>query len=282
MRPYHVSHGSQREIQNATSVSYVWCFQQLLPFSVFGVSLISSCRFESNVCVCLTHGLLVTADNFLLRARPIKGTGDALLSKLQVVPVLVTLQYLTCRKAGKYYFAKAYQSIFWNTMNTLSNRLVNVMWTSCSFLFNGGFIQYLHNSHVVSELLWEKYIRKINLDLECNIRWYETLKLVISALNVLYETLYFHMQKPSASLQPVTYRIDCNVFVFFTQPRNIFLHGHDCHVRIGDFGLACRDIIMEGHKSTTSPSSGNTLPLSLLYCHDTAPHRITSRWCCSL
>uniref|UniRef100_A0A3Q4AH84 Eukaryotic translation initiation factor 2-alpha kinase 1 n=1 Tax=Mola mola TaxID=94237 RepID=A0A3Q4AH84_MOLML len=39
------------------------------------------------------------------------------------------------------------------------------------------------------------------------------------------------------------------------KPRNIFLHDHDCHVRIGDFGLACRDIIMDGCKSTTSPSS---------------------------
>ncbi|XP_062915452.1 eukaryotic translation initiation factor 2-alpha kinase 1 isoform X3 [Mobula hypostoma] len=28
-----------------------------------------------------------------------------------------------------------------------------------------------------------------------------------------------------------------------SQPRNIFLHAPDCHVRIGDFGLACSDII---------------------------------------
>lgn len=42
------------------------------------------------------------------------------------------------------------------------------------------------------------------------------------------------------------------------KPRNIFLHGHDCHVRIGDFGLACRDMIVAGHKNTTSPNSDSS------------------------
>ncbi|XP_041819042.1 eukaryotic translation initiation factor 2-alpha kinase 1 isoform X2 [Chelmon rostratus] len=42
------------------------------------------------------------------------------------------------------------------------------------------------------------------------------------------------------------------------KPRNIFLHDHDCHVRIGDFGLACGNIIMDGHKSTGSPSSDSS------------------------
>lgn len=37
------------------------------------------------------------------------------------------------------------------------------------------------------------------------------------------------------------------------KPRNIFLHGHN--VRIGDFGLACRDIIMDGLNDTTSSSN---------------------------
>uniref|UniRef100_A0A3B3ZJ05 Eukaryotic translation initiation factor 2-alpha kinase 1 n=1 Tax=Periophthalmus magnuspinnatus TaxID=409849 RepID=A0A3B3ZJ05_9GOBI len=39
------------------------------------------------------------------------------------------------------------------------------------------------------------------------------------------------------------------------KPRNIFLHGHDCHVRIGDFGLACNDLIVDGHKNSGSPCS---------------------------
>ncbi|XP_028990340.1 eukaryotic translation initiation factor 2-alpha kinase 1 isoform X2 [Betta splendens] len=42
------------------------------------------------------------------------------------------------------------------------------------------------------------------------------------------------------------------------KPRNIFLHGHDCHIRIGDFGLACRDILVEEHKRIASLSSDSS------------------------
>ncbi|KAM6897781.1 eukaryotic translation initiation factor 2-alpha kinase 1 [Xenentodon cancila] len=42
------------------------------------------------------------------------------------------------------------------------------------------------------------------------------------------------------------------------KPRNIFLHGHNCHVRIGDFGLACKDILVDGHNRTTSAGSDST------------------------
>ncbi|XP_028670038.1 eukaryotic translation initiation factor 2-alpha kinase 1 isoform X1 [Erpetoichthys calabaricus] len=39
------------------------------------------------------------------------------------------------------------------------------------------------------------------------------------------------------------------------KPRNIFLHSPDCHVRIGDFGLACKDLILESEEPSPTEAS---------------------------
>lgn len=66
---------------------------------------------------------------------------------------------------------------------------------------------------------------------------------------------------------------------FFLQPRNIFLQGHECHVKIGDFGLACTDIVMNENEQLPSSShvNGNTGEICfimLTIAHTTPPFYI--------
>ncbi|XP_046709856.1 LOW QUALITY PROTEIN: eukaryotic translation initiation factor 2-alpha kinase 1-like [Silurus meridionalis] len=40
------------------------------------------------------------------------------------------------------------------------------------------------------------------------------------------------------------------------KPRNIFLHGHECLVKIGDFSLSCTDIVMNENEELSSHTTG--------------------------
>ncbi|XP_053550945.1 eukaryotic translation initiation factor 2-alpha kinase 1 isoform X2 [Bombina bombina] len=56
------------------------------------------------------------------------------------------------------------------------------------------------------------------------------------------------------------------------KPRNIFLHGPDLHVRIGDFGLACKDIIQ--HSSETDETKDPMLTSGVGTCLYAAPEQL--------
>lgn len=52
---------------------------------------------------------------------------------------------------------------------------------------------------------------------------------------------------------------DHEMFITFVclQPRNIFLQGNECHIKIGDFGLACTAIMMNENEQLPSSSHIN-------------------------
>lgn len=60
------------------------------------------------------------------------------------------------------------------------------------------------------------------------------------------------------------------------KPRNIFLYGPDLHVRIGDFGLACRDVIVEDETTwlTASRSIGSSHTSGVGTCLYASPEQL--------